>query len=68
MFTKYNEIFYPYDILLVIDVLLFSTHQDINLVECQLHMLFLRLNNLNRHGLLILMIESPHDLPEGPTT
>lgn len=68
MFTKNNEIPNANDVFLVVDILLFGSHQDVDLVQGQLHVLFFRFYYLYGHCLFVLVVEGFHHLPECATT
>ena len=58
MSSKNYEILDPNDILLIINIFLLSSHQDIYLIQSQLHVLFFRFYNFNSHDFSIFMVKS----------
>lgn len=65
MLSKHDEIFYPNDVFFIVNVLFLGPHQDVDLVESQLHVFLLGLYDLYRHRLFVLVIVRFDHLPEG---
>lgn len=66
VFPEHDEVLDAHDVLLVVDVFLFGPHQDVDLVQCQLHVLFLRFYDLDRDRLLVLVVKGLDHFPERP--
>jgi len=66
MSSKNYEILNPQNILSVLYILLLNAHQDVDLVERQMHLLPARPHHLHCHVLSRLVVESSHHLPERP--
>ncbi len=64
MLPKYNEVFDPKDVFLILHIFLFRFHEDINFVKRELHMLFFRPYDFHGYVLLVFMIKGFNHLSE----
>jgi len=64
VFLEHDEVLDSQDVLLVLDVFLLGLHEDVYLVQGQLHVLLLRTDYLDGNVLLCLVVEGFDDLAE----
>lgn len=68
MFSKHDEVLNSYNVFLVIDIFLLCPHQDVYLIQGELHMLLFWLDYLDGNRLFVLMVKCSHDLSKCPTS
>ncbi len=66
MLPKYDEIFDTKYIFAILDILLLDFHQNINLIESQLHVLTACSHNFHSYVLLGLVVKGSNHLTESP--
>lgn len=64
MLPEHNEVFNSYNIFLVVNIFFLGSHENVYLVQCQLHMLLLGLYYFNCYCFLVLVVECLHNLPK----
>lgn len=67
MFSEDDEVLDAEEVFAVFDVLLLDLHEDVDLVESQLHVLAPCADDLHRHRLPRLVVERLYHFPEGAT-
>lgn len=65
VFAEDDEVLYAQQVLPVLYILFLYLHQDVDLVEGELHVLSPCTHDLHCHCLTVLVVECLHHLPEG---